>query len=320
MNKNSIKEAAKLAGVSVASISRALNGKPGISEKTRQRIVDICNQLGYQPSDAARRLKIGKSSHIGLCMGRVDKQHSHYIYNLYDKLNQKLIDSGFVLSLYTHDKIDSLIKETGGAILTGIEEGDQRISSLKNSKVPFVTIGKSANNFWVCPDDELGGRLAAEHLLSLGCTRNIVIENVVEGKGTKARSIGFQTYLQEKGLMSSNLYIKELHAIELQAYRTVTSMLKQGGYNFDAAFCENDDIAYGALMACEDFGLKVPEQFKIVGFDDLPDVFSEITTVRQDIRQIANSAIELLEEAKKNMPVRQVLLPVELIKRNSTKS
>ena len=236
MNKNTIKQAAKLAGVSVASVSRALNGKPGISDQTRQRIIDICNQLGYQPSDAARRLKIGKNSHVGLCMGVNDKQHSHYISNLFERLNQKLIDQGFVLSLYSPDKLESLIKESGAAILTGIEDGDPRINRLREAGLPFVTVGKAPDSFWVCPDDEAGGRLAAEHLLSLGCKNNVIIESVLEGKGTKARAIGFQTHLQQQGSISSHLYIQELNAIELQTYRTVMSMLKQGAFHFDAAF------------------------------------------------------------------------------------
>lgn len=318
MNKNTIKQAAELAGVSIASVSRALNGKPGISEETRLRIIAICDKLGYQPSDAARRLKIGRQSHVSLCLGVNDTQHSHYISSLFDALNKLLLDQGLALSVYSADQIGSLIKESGAVIVTGMAEGDTRPERLRKAGLPFVVIGRSQGDFWVCPDDAMGGRIAAQHLLELGCQRPVIVESILEGKTTKPRATGFQEFMQHNHQVPGHLSIDDAVATELQSYRTVMQMLQKGAFPFDAAFCENDEMAYGTLLACQDFGLKVPEEIKIVGFDDLPGFFNEITTVRQDIGTIAQSAVKLLAEAKQHKPQRDILIPVELISRAST--
>ncbi len=319
MNKNSIKEAARLAGVSVASVSRALNGKPGISEKTRQRIIDICNELGYQPSDAARRLKFGKNNHIAISLGRSDTPHSHYISSLFEHIHALMSEDGFIVNLYPYDKIDNLIREASAVILTGVEDDDPRIQSLKKASLPLVTIGQAPGEFWVCPDDFQGGQLAASHLLENGCESFLIIESALQGKGTKSRTLGFQKSIQQQGFIASQLYIDELLAVELQTYRTLSKVLLKKTLQFDAIFCENDDIAYGAMLACQDAGIQIPKDLKIVGFDDLPGVFESITTVHQDIQLIAQNAVELLAKARDGVEPQSRLLPVNLVVRDSSK-
>ena len=216
MNNNSIKEAARLAGVSVASVSRALNGKPGISEKTRRRIIDICNEMGYQPSDTARRLKFGKNNHIGLFLGKNDKIYSHYISSLFEQVRALFSEDGYIVNIYPYESSDSLIKETSGAILTGVEDGDARINALNKASIPFVSIGQAEGENWVCPDDFQGGRLAAEHLLNQNCEKFLIVESALRGKGTTKRTLGFQQSIQDCGFISSQLYIDNTIAIELQ--------------------------------------------------------------------------------------------------------
>ena len=148
--------------------------------------------------------------------------------------------------------------------------------------------------------------------------RCLVIESVLDGKGTKSRSIGFQARLQEAGLFSSNLFVQHDLAIELNAYRKVMSALNNEGFHFDAAFCETDNIAYGVLLACQDFGLRVPEDFSIVGFDDLLEGAGNITTIKQDLDSITNAVIELLSEAREQKPERNIMIPVNLVARGTT--
>lgn len=318
MDNNNIKKAAELAGVSVASVSRALNGKPGISEKTRKRIIEICQQLGYQPSQAARRLKIGKASHIGLLLGLQDKASSHYVANLFERLNQQLLKDGLVLSIYNHDDMASLLNESSAAILIGIDDYDPRPQQLRKMGIPFVVIGRYPGEFWVCPDDEQGGRIAAEHLYQLGCQQNIIIESDLRGKGTKSRAIGFQLFMQEKGCLTSNLYVDSQSSMELHAYRSISQLLQKQALHCDALFCENDAIAYGAIFALSDAGIKVPDDVKVIGFDGIPDAYPTITTIRQDLSEIANAALALLNEAKANKSPQHRIIPVTLIEGKST--
>lgn len=313
MNKNSIKVAAERAGVSVASISRALNGKPGISEKTRKRIIEVCEELGYRPSNAARKLKVGVTEHVGFCLGEFDKPHTHYISCLYETLHDLLSAKDLILTLYNYHDIDTCIKESGSVILTGLDDHDVRIDKLDKAKKPFVTIGKSAGHFWVSPDDFAGGELAAKHLLTLGCEKPLLIESFSEGKGTKSRARGFQSYLQHQGVISGHLYIEELNAIELQTYRVIAKMLEKGALSFDSIFCENDDIAYGVLIACQDYNVSIPEDIKLIGFDDLPNFYDDITSVKQDLGEIASATMLLLDEAIAGLSPRSITLDVRLV-------
>lgn len=319
MNKNSIKEAARLAGVSVASVSRALNGKPGISETTRQRIIDICNELDYQPSDAARRLKFGKNSHVAISLGKSDKPHGHYISSLFESIHTLLSKEGLIVNIYPYDSFDSMVRDTSGVILTGVEESDSRVASLKKASLPFVSIGQVEGEFWVCPDDYQGGQLAASHLLNQECQEFLIVESALRSKGTKARIMGFQKSIQEKGFVAGQLYIDDSMAVELQTYRTLMKVFKNNSSKFDAIFCENDDIAYGAMLACKDSDLSVPDDLKIVGFDDLPGIFETITTVHQDINEIAKNAVELLDKARNGDAPESRVLPVNLVIRESSR-
>lgn len=318
MDKNNIKRAAEIAGVSVASVSRALNGKPGISQKTRERVIEVCKELGYKPSQTARSLKIGRSSHVALFLGPNDKPSSHYVATLFEHLTLHLNNEGLVLNIYNYHEFESVKADSGSAIIIGIEDFDPRPDLLREASIPFVAIGKVNNGFWVCPDDEMGGRLAAQHLLELGCHRNIVIESDLRGKGTKVRAVGFQTYMQEHGFLASSVFVNSQNNMELHTYRTLKKLLDNNNIQCDAIFCENDEIAYGAIYALQDSGVKVPEDVKVIGFDGIPDTYDSITTIRQDFDEISRKTIELLSFAKKGLPIRNVLLPVHLVESTST--
>ena len=103
----------------------------------------------------------------------------------------------------------------------------------------------------------------------------------------------------------------------LQGYRALTPLL-QNGAPFNGLFCETDELALGALAALEDAGIPVPGDVAVVGFDDLPDLAARLTTVRQDFPQLAEAAIKLLAEARRGVPPRNVLMPTELVRRQTT--
>jgi len=94
----------------------------------------------------------------------------------------------------------------------------------------------------------------------------------------------------------------------------------EAGARFDALFCETDELALGAIAAIEDAKLNVPGDVAIVGFDDLPTLAERLTTIRQDFPRMAEAAIRLLAEARRGQPPRQVLMPVELIERQTTQN
>ena len=103
----------------------------------------------------------------------------------------------------------------------------------------------------------------------------------------------------------------------LQGYRALARLLKTGT-PFDGLFCETDELALGALAALEDAGVSIPGEVALVGFDDLPDLAQRLTTIRQDFPKLAEAAIKLLAEAKRGAAPRNVLMPTELVRRQTT--
>lgn len=144
--KATIKEAAERAGVSIASVSRALNNKPGISEKTRKRILDICAELNYIPNTSARELTAGHSNTIAISMGPHDFVASRYLGMLWPALSSAIRKKGQNLLPVEQD---TDISQITGAILLGVEDNDARAKYLKETGVPFVSIGCSDGVFWV---------------------------------------------------------------------------------------------------------------------------------------------------------------------------
>ncbi|MCH8530311.1 MAG: LacI family transcriptional regulator [Saccharospirillum sp.] len=317
MDRNTIHEAARRANVSVASISRALNNKPGLGEATRARILAVCAELGYSPSVAARQLKEGRTATVGLSLGLHDWQVNPYVSIMFEHLTRHLHYRGLMPVLFHHSNIPQLIEQTASAILLGVENEDRRIRALNEAGIPFVAIGKRHDGFWVCPDDEHGGQLAADRLIELGCRRLASVEIDNTEKGTALRASGFQQVCQEAGIESQSLNIPDSTTPTLTAYRYLTQHWSGSPFPYDGLFCETDEIAFGVRSALLDMGVDVPGQVKIIGYDDLP-VFSEgITTIQQDISAIARAATELLIEALQGQKAKSRVMPVHLIRRDS---
>ncbi|MEF1307807.1 LacI family DNA-binding transcriptional regulator, partial [Vibrio owensii] len=142
-----IHEAAKIAGVSIASVSRALNNKPGISEKTRKKILDICKELGYVPSTSARELTGSHKNTIAISLGPHDFYASRYLGMLWPSLSASIRNSGRNLLPVSFGEVD--LEQVGGAILLGITHNDPRIETCKEMDLPYVCIGMSEGSFWV---------------------------------------------------------------------------------------------------------------------------------------------------------------------------
>lgn len=317
MDRNTIHEAARRAKVSVASISRALNNKPGLGDATRARILAVCEELGYSPSVAARQLKEGRSATVGLSMGLHDWQVNPYVSIMFEHLTRHLHYRGLMPVLFHHSNIAQLIEQTASAILLGVESKDQRIEALNQAEVPYVAIGKRHNGFWVCPDDERGGQLAAECLIEQGCHRLASVEIDNPEKGTALRAMGFQQRCQQDNCDPEAVILPDSTTPTLTAYRYFFQQWSNKPFRYDGLFCETDEIAFGVRSALQDLGLDIPEQVKIIGYDDLP-VFSEgITTIRQDISDIAKAATELLIEAQQGQRAKFRVMPVNLIRRSS---
>ena len=295
LRKTTIHEAAKIAGVSIASVSRALNNKPGISEKTRKRILDICKDLGYVPSTSARELMGNHKNTIAISLGPIDFYASRYLGMLWPSLSAAIRNSGRNLLPVSFGEVD--LQQVGGAILLGMTANDPRVETCKDLGLPFVCIGMSEGSFWVAPDDFNGGREATQHLVDKGLSDICFVTPTTYGDGYQFRHQGYMSVMASNSLPIRELRTGHDPLGEIAAYRYFISMDKQQLDGYQGFVCESDETALGVIAALKDRGYRVPEDFSVVGYDGLPGISKTLTTVVQDTDKIAAKAASMLELA-----------------------
>ncbi|MFC6671495.1 LacI family DNA-binding transcriptional regulator [Marinobacterium aestuariivivens] len=163
-----IHEIARAAGVSIASVSRALNNKPGISEKLRAHILKISKEIHYQPSAAARQLISGKNAVVGISLERHSFELRPYYNLLYRNLTLELHKRGMVPVTFSYDETTHLCQQAGSAILLGQEPGDQRAQRLAEQGIPYIRIDQPDPGFSIRTDGIDGLHQATRYLIGQG--------------------------------------------------------------------------------------------------------------------------------------------------------
>ncbi|WED24628.1 LacI family transcriptional regulator [Vibrio sp. JC009] len=312
IKKATIHEAARIAGVSIASVSRALNNKPGISEKTRKKILDICRDLDYVPSSSARELSGSHKNTIAISLGPFDTSASRYLGMLWPALSSALRNKGKnLLPVKQGDSVD--FEQIGGAILLGVAENDERLKVAKENNLPAVCIGMVEGAFWVAPDDFNGTRTATEYLINKGKKNLAFVTPVVYGDAYQFRYQGFMSVMASNGLPIKEIRTGPEPLCEIAAYRDILNMDKESLEKLDGFVCECDETAIGVVSALKDRGYQLPDDFSVVGYDHLPGVSKGLTTIKQDLWKIAERVSDLLEAASKGEDPRGSIIPVTLI-------
>ncbi|WP_295894057.1 LacI family DNA-binding transcriptional regulator [uncultured Vibrio sp.] len=295
LKKATINEAAKIAGVSIASVSRALNNKPGISEETRKKILDTCKDLGYVPSTSARELTGSHKNTIAISLGPHDFYASRYLGMLWPSLSAAIRKLGRNLLPVSFGDVD--LESVGGAILLGITTDDERIKACKDYGLPFVCIGMSEGSFWVAPDDFNGGREATQHLVDKGLTDICFVTPTTYGDGYQFRHQGYMSVMASNALPVRELRTGSDPLGEIAAYRYFINLDQKELESYQGFVCECDETALGVTAALKDRGYKLPDSFSVVGYDGLPGISNELTTVVQDADKLAEGVAKLLEQA-----------------------
>jgi LacI family transcriptional regulator len=316
MRRATIALVAEKSGYSVATVSRALHNDSSVVPQTREHVLRVCREVGYEPSIAGRRLSWGNKAVVGLSLGAHDHAAGRFVALMHQALSHQLGLSGWSVELIASDRFNDTL-DIGGLILVGIGPNDPRPKSAVARRIPTVAIGHDLDCFAVAADDNHGGELAAQHLLGLERRKLAVLHGRPEGGKRVMRVDAFVAAAQKAGIEPTLIEAEANATPSLQGYRALAPLLKNGA-PFDGLFCETDELALGALAALEDAGIPVPRDVAVVGFDDLPDLASQLTTIRQDFPKLAEAAIKLLAEARRGAPPRNVLMPTELVRRQTT--
>jgi LacI family transcriptional regulator len=334
-----LSDVASIAGVSKMTVSNVINGKNGMSEETRQRVLKAIAQCGYVANSAARVLAGRSMNLLGVILPQFD---SLYLNEILLGASVAAEKNGFDLAVFTTSsnvkrerERATLLRSLADGVLLLMPVADEH--QIFMNSIPVVSINADGP-YTIQADNRHGGRLAARHLLELGHTRIAHIHfpnQVVNSKedtvyvpraDTMERQDGFLETLQMAGINASSEYLVECsttsHWVEGAARDAALKLL-----NLDlpptAIFAASDEMAIGVLQAAQIMGLRVPEDLSIIGFDDAPrsaNTSPPLTTVRQPLREMGAAAAQLLSNlARGEIPTEpHPCFPTSLVVRSST--
>lgn len=317
MGKATIKDVADFAGVSVGTVSRVLNDRPNVRAHTRSLVINAIKTLNYEPDAAARELSGSSGKTIGLNIAQGTPRLTPYFFVFFESLLRTVKAEGYRFEEIPN-KSDGLPERLpDAAVLFGAHADDPRIEFFQKSGIPFVLIGHGREFSSVCPEDFDGGYQAGRHLSRLGHTDIVHIGSYLSYEASLDRYKGFKAALEEAGVYHDSSFIIDGGGSALDAYRALMRFFRLGK-QFTAVFAGSDEMARGAIAAIEDMGKKVPYDFSVVGYDDLPEIGAGLTTIHQNIPLLVETAITLLQEQFKSLPHRHVDLSVQLVARDTT--
>jgi DNA-binding LacI/PurR family transcriptional regulator len=335
--KITIMDIARAANVAKSTVSKVLNDSPKISAETKARIRQIMKDMNYTPSSMATRLAKQKTFNIGLLIDMSQEQAylNPFFYNIMVGIESAIGPRNYDLTvvnvqegdaqeerhymkrLVMSRKIDGLI--TNNSILTAADA--ERLEQLA---FPYVSMGEYTSSVvsWVDFDNEQGGRMLTEHLLSQAYKRIAFIGGVQGERLFSKRYQGYVQTLQTAGLPLSEQWEARGTADEALGYREALRLLQLEDAP-DSLICMNNQVAFGALKAAKELGIEVPDRVGIATFDDepySPHISPALTSLYINTFQLGACAGQMVTDRieQPEMEHKSILLQPEIIVREST--
>ncbi|MCC5574889.1 LacI family DNA-binding transcriptional regulator [Microtetraspora sp. AC03309] len=320
-------DVAREAGVSHQTVSRVLNAHPSVRGETRARVLAAIDKLGYRRNPAARALVTRNSRTFGVVS--VDTTLYGPASTVYG-IERAARSAGYFVSIVNltsvdttgmRDALDFLADQgvDGVIVLAPQRSAAQALTDLPIG-IPAVVIegGQAGDVSVVCVDQVAGGRLATEHLLSLGYETVWHVRGPSDWLEAEGRMAGWRTAIEDAGLEAPEPLAGDWSPHS--GYEAGAALAREP--DVTAVFVANDQMALGVLRAFSERGIRVPEQVSVVGFDDIPEsaFFSPpLTTVRQDFGAVGRRSIEiLLRRIEGEGPGERLVVPPSFVHRNST--
>ena len=308
MKRPTIADIAREAGVSIGAVSYALNGMPGVSPSTRQRIIDIADEIGWRPSIAARSLSVARAHAVGLVLARpartlgVEPFFMQFIAGLEVELSAR----GNALLLQVVDSHDNAAKATSawwaerrvdGVIVTDLCQKDSRIPLIEKLGIPAVLVGRPRPDSTlpaVWSDDAAAVTAAVDYLVSLGHRRIARVAGLAALDHTQIRTAAFRSAMDKHGLPAAEVVDTD-YTWEQGAHVTRTLLARDDRPT--AITYDNDLMAIAALGVAREMGVLVPEQLSILAGDDsqlCALVHPGLTALSRDIAAYGSHAARTL--------------------------
>lgn len=331
----SIRDVASRAGVSVATVSRALTGRGKVSAATKETVQNAAKELGYVASVTASSLASGRARNIGIVMPTVGRW---YYSALLQAVASEFNKAGYDLTLYTTENdqqyrrkifADFLLRKRLDAVISvTLKPSDAELRQLAKVGRPLIAVGGAIPDVaTVRVDEESIAELATEHLLSLG-HRNIAFvgsPEVVDSdfQLTTSRERGYLRAMEAAGIEVPQQWRIPADYTTSVAYQRVRNILVNPRFKPTAFFCASDEMAFGAIMAAKDLGLNVPQDISVIGIDghEIGELFG-LTTIAQfpglQGSAAARKTLAMLGEIELDPDPTEAYFPTEFIARFST--
>lgn len=328
-----IYDIAREAGVSIATVSRVVNGHECVSPATREQVLDAALRLGYQPHASARSLARRRSSVISAVIPMLT---NYFFIEVLRGVQDRMAESDFdllVFSARTLDEIDAQLERalsrgrSAGVLLFSSPLDAGRVERIAGSGQPVSLVDGIHEGFdAVATDNRRGGGIAVRHLLDHGARRVALIMARPESVPARERHEGYREALEERGIVYDPALVAvsedpDYHGYsESGGYGAMQRLLRTGTPP-DAVFATSDVQALGAMRALQEVGLRVPDDVRMVGFDDI--MISRhlgLSTVRQPMYEMGRLGVDRLFariQDPDREPSQTILAPRLVVRRSS---
>lgn len=333
LSEVTIFDVAQEAGVSYATVSRVINNKDHVKPDKRERVLRAMTKLGYVVNQQARSLAGGKSQVVGLVVPGID---TSYIGEIIRGIDEELAQASYDLMLYTSHRRKTRESTYVATLTQGLADGlllvlprdpGAYIETLRRRRFPFVLIdhqGVDERGPAVGATNRCGGYTATRHLLDLGHRRIGFITGALDLRCSTDRLAGYQDALVEFGVAFEPALVREGDFLQPLGYRGARELLALP-VRPTAIVSSNDVMAFGVMEAVREYGLRIPADISIIGFDDIPQashVHPPLTTIRQPLEQMGRMATRMLLDLISDPATEaaRIELPTELVIRDSCRS
>lgn len=329
---SSMKDVAKLAGVSISTVSRVINRNIPVDQQTRHRVEEAIRKLNYRPNLLAQGLRLKSGNLIGLVVPDFVPLHAFATIIKYIEETASRHDFNLILG-NNHDNpdfeerfIDSLVRRSvDGIIFSRVSDESRVLRILNKRNIPIVVIDRALEDESipsVVIDNYHAGELAAEHFIRLGHTQIACITGPLNIALCRERVKGFSDVLQKRQLEFDDTHLFE-GDFKLESGIKGAAFFRRRPQNITAIWAHNDVMAAGVIKELYRQGIRVPQEMSVMGMDDISlatMMTPGLTTIRQPFQAMSEQAMELILLQKQGQPIlqRAVVLEPELIVRETT--
>jgi LacI family transcriptional regulator len=322
MSKHNIrlKDIAKELGLSIPSVSRALNDKADISSATKKKVFELAEKLHYQRNEFAINFKKQQSFVIGVIIPQIVH---HFFSNVISGIMNEAEKMGYNIMLFqSNESFESEVKGVNtfqksmiDGLIISLSDNTYDVDHLKylqEHNVPVILIDKisdALDTAKIICDDYKGAYQATEHLIKIGKTKIAHITGSLTPHTTKERFRGYQSALKTYGLVSHDTLVEKCNLVSREEGYKASLKLLEGAIVPDAIFCATDPTAIGAIKAIKEKGLKIPEDIAVMGFSD----WKMSSIVEPPLSSVSQPDYEMGKKA-----IKLVLQEIQLRKENKT--